>query len=65
MMIMHKISTGKIHHVSALFALSDFIQQMGFHLLFWANINSYCASRVDGNNTKQTGLGETQLLLNT
>lgn len=44
--IMHKISTGKIHHVSALFALSDCIQQMGFHLLFWANINSYCTSRM-------------------
>lgn len=44
--IMHKIRTGKIHHVSALFALSDCIQQMGFHLLFWANINSYCTSRM-------------------
>lgn len=45
MIIMHKISTGKIHHVSALFALSDLIQQMGFHLLFWADINSFGTSR--------------------
>lgn len=45
MIIMHKIRSGKIHHVRALFTLSDLIQQMGFRLLFRAKINSSGTSR--------------------
>ena len=34
LIITHKISSGTIRHVGALFTLSDLIQQKGFHLLF-------------------------------
>lgn len=59
MIIMHKISSGKVHHVGALFTLSDLIQQKGFHLLFWANIKSSCASRMSENNAKENNLVRT------
>lgn len=59
MIIMHKISSGKVHHAGALFTLSDLIQQKGFHLLFWANNKSPCASRKSEINAKQNNLVRT------